>query len=294
MKKFRIHPLIIDIISEIYQNDEATLYLNNEIMANITVTSGIRQGCNGSTSLFLLITYLIILHLNQAQTGFRDDICYIPALFYADDGLLLSQSETEAQLMLEILTDSAHACGLEINKDKSFVMLYNQTTNTESLHGIKVTNEIKYLGVNITNKRRCFGTYKKEKISEARKLSNVTAAVVAKSSNRLLIGKTYWKQVALPKFLYCQSVIPYTDNELEQLQKEENKAFRTILRVPKYTPNSFLKGEIGSSHMKSRDAKAKLLYTRHIMTYSSNDLLKQCLLHRLENVKDKWTKYVDK
>ena len=66
MKKFRIHPLIIDIISEIYQNDRATLYLNNEIMANINVTSGIRQGCNGSTSLFLLITYLIILHLNQA------------------------------------------------------------------------------------------------------------------------------------------------------------------------------------------------------------------------------------
>ena len=105
MKKFRIHPLIIDIINEIYQNDRATLYLNNEIMANINVTSGIRQGCNGSTSLFLLITYLIILHLNQAQTGFRDEICFIPALFYADDGLLLAQSESEAQQMLEVLTD---------------------------------------------------------------------------------------------------------------------------------------------------------------------------------------------
>ena len=142
-------------------------------------------------------------------------------------------------------------------------MIYNQTTNAENLHGIKITNEIKYLGVTITNKRRCFENYKKGKTTEARKLSNITAAVVAKSSNRLLIGKTYWKQVALPKFLYCQSVIPYTKNELEQLQKEENKAFRTILKVPKYTPNSFLKGEIGLSHMTTRDAKAKILYIRH-------------------------------
>ncbi len=294
MKKFKIHPLIIDIISEIYKNDKVTLYLNNEIMANINVTSGIRQGCNGSTSLFLLLTYIIILHLNQAQAGFRDEICFIPALFYADDGLILAQSEQQAQHMLEVLTDSAHACGLEINKNKSFVMIYNHITNADNLHGINIVNEIKYLGVNITNKRRCFANYKKEKINEARKLSNITAAVVAKSSNRLLIGKTYWKQVALPKFLYCQSVIPYTENEIEQLQKEENKAFRTILRVPKYTPNCFLKGEIGSSHMKSRDAKAKLLYVRHMMTHSNNDLLKHCLLHSLENAKDRWTKSVNK
>ena len=191
MKKFRIHPLIIDIISEIYQNDRATLYLNSEIMANINMTSGIRQGCNGSTSLFLLITYLIILHLNQAQTGFRDEICFISAIFYADDGLLLAQSESEAQQMLEVLTDSAYACGLEINKDKSFVMIYNQTTNAENLHGIKITNEIKNLGVTITNKRRCFENYKKEKTTEARKLSKQYSS----SSCKQFKQAPYWENI---------------------------------------------------------------------------------------------------
>lgn len=91
--------------------------------------------------------------------------------------------------MLEILTDSAHACGLEINKENSFLIIYNQTISADNLHGMKITNEIKYLGATISNKRICFGNYKKGKINEVRKLSNITATVIAKNSNRLLIEK---------------------------------------------------------------------------------------------------------
>ena len=65
-------------------------------------------------------------------------------------------------------------------------------------------------------------------------------------------------------------------------------------KLDKATSSTFLKGEIGSSHMTTRDAKAKILYIRHIMAYSNNDLLKQCLFHRLENEKDRWTKSVNK
>lgn len=292
MKRFRIHPHIIDIVSEIYQNDTTIMYLNNEIQTQMNVTSGIRQGCNGSTSLFLLLTYLIILHLNQAQSGYRDEVCFLPALFYADDGLLLAQSVHEAQDMITTLTDSASACGLEINKDKSYIMIYNSNTEQDNISGVKITNEIRYLGINITNKRRCFKNFKATKINEARRLSNTTAAVVARSSNRLLIGKTFWKQVAMPKFLHCQGIIPYTKSELDALQRAENKTYRILLRAPNYTPNSFLKGEVGSTSMKNRDIKAKLLYVKHIMDHPNNNLLRHCFLHKLETCKDKWTKTI--
>lgn len=76
------------------------------------VTSGIRQVCNASASVFLLITHIIIFHLNQAQSDFRDEICFILALFYANDGLLLAQSKEEAQNLNTILIT---ACGHEIN-----------------------------------------------------------------------------------------------------------------------------------------------------------------------------------
>ena len=126
INKFRIHPHIIDVISEIDQNDSTTLYLNNEIVTNVQVSSGIRQGCTGSTSLLLLLTYIIILYLNLTQCGFRDEICYTLSLLYADDGILLAQSEQEATDMMNTLTESGNTCGLEVNKDKSFVMIYNR------------------------------------------------------------------------------------------------------------------------------------------------------------------------
>ena len=72
--------------------------------------------------------------------------------------------------------------------------------------------------------------------------------------------------VTLPKLVHCRSVTPFTNNELEQLQKESNKAFRAILNVPKYyTPNAFFeRGKlIGSSCRKIRDDKVKILYARH-------------------------------
>ena len=60
LKKYRIHPNIIDIIAHIYEKDKTQLYFNNTHQTDIDVTSGIRQGCNGSSNLFLLVTYLII------------------------------------------------------------------------------------------------------------------------------------------------------------------------------------------------------------------------------------------
>lgn len=37
--------------------------------------------------------------------------------------------------------------------EEGFVMIYNTNTDQDNTHGIKLTNEMIYLGVNFTNKR---------------------------------------------------------------------------------------------------------------------------------------------
>ena len=51
-------------------------------------------------------------------------------------------------------------------------------------------------------------------------------AVIAKSCNKILIGKTYWKCVALPSILHGTEAIYLSNNYLPDLQIEENKALR--------------------------------------------------------------------
>ena len=47
----------------------------------------------------------------------------------------------------------AASCGLMINKDKSNIMIYNSTEpHPDTIEDIKIVDNIKYLGVKITNK----------------------------------------------------------------------------------------------------------------------------------------------
>lgn len=68
-------------------------------------------------------------------------------------------------------------------------------------------------------------------IDKANKMSNVLYSVLGRSCNRMLIGKTFWKGMALPYFLYGQEAILYNKGQIQKLQLTENKAFRTILQV---------------------------------------------------------------
>ena len=86
------HPLIIDVIENIYSKDKPQLYFNSIHQDDINITSGIRQGCNGSSNLFLLVTYLIIEMMYSCLNGINTNICKIVALFFADAGMILMQT----------------------------------------------------------------------------------------------------------------------------------------------------------------------------------------------------------
>ena len=66
------------------------------------------------------------------------------------------------------------------------------------LEEIQIINKIQYLGVEINNKRNCFKSQRLNILKKAKKMSNITYSIIAKSCNKVLIGKTYWKCIALP------------------------------------------------------------------------------------------------
>ena len=291
MMKYKIHPNIIDYIANIYNNDNTTLYLNNIEQGNIQITSGIRQGCNGSTVIFLMITYIIIDKLQNCDIDFNCIVCKISAIFFADDGLLLTDSTHKTDKIIQILIDIARECGLELNKEKSKILIYNCKDKVKEIQGIETTNEIKYLGLKITNNRDCFNKQKQYNKDEATKYSNIILAIIYRSCNRLLIGKTYWKNIILPKILYGQEIINYTKTDLETLQQAENRAYRYIFQAPNHTPVTTLRGEVGASSQIARDMKTKLKYIKHL-TEQESTLLHTIFEDLYNNPFCKWIKTI--
>ena len=105
----------------------------------------------------------------------------------------------------------------------------------------------------------------------------------AKSCNKLLIGKTYWKSAALPAILHGSEVVCYTENQITKLQTEENKALRYTVNARKCTAISALRGDVGASLQATRDMKTKILFIKHILR--DNNLLKEIFLQQYDNKK---------
>ena len=83
MKKYKIESKIINSVVNIYTGDTTKVLLKTEnpIIEEINITSGIRQGCTASTTLFKLITYELIERLNQTGKGFQDENFKINTIF---------------------------------------------------------------------------------------------------------------------------------------------------------------------------------------------------------------------
>ena len=285
---YRIHYKIIDAIATIYKNDYTEVVFG-DVMKKIDVTSGIRQGCTGSSVLFKLITYMIMNELDQKGRGYKDENFALKSLFFADDALLLSHSLEEARENLEIITNTSREFGLEINREKSNILIFNMKEQPDELMGIQVVQSIKYLGIEIDNKRNYFKTQREKIIQKARKMANLTHCVIEKSCNKLLIGKTYWKSVALPTILYGTNIVNLTEENIKVLQRIENSVYRTILGAAHYTANATLRGEIGSSLMKRRIINSRFNFIISINT-GRNQLLEHTLREIEMDGSTKWIK----
>ena len=265
LMKHKIHHTIIDAIANIYTED-GTMIKIGEKDIEMDTTSGIKQGCTGSTVLFKLITYIIINELEIRGRGFKHLYYVIYILFFADDGLILSESIEDAENDIKTVIEISRECGLEINKQKSNIIIFNMKEKPNEIENIKVTDRIKYLGITVCDKKDCFKVQKEEMLQKAQKLANMTYPVIAKSCNKLLIGKTYWKSIALPSILYGTNVMQLTDTEIGKLQTIENSVYRQILGAPKYATNATLRGEIGASSMRKRIIESRLKYMKSIDT----------------------------
>ena len=260
LKYYKIDERIITAIAEIYTDDIVELQMGEDFKERVVASSGIRQGCTLSATLFKLLTYRIITEMNTETRGYKTASMEIRTLFFADDGLVINESLEEASHSIKSLQKIANVYGLEINKEKSSILTFNTKNEPSEIEGIKTAKEMKYLGIWIEDKRDIFRKHKETKLKLAQKLSNTTYSVTNRSCNRMLIGKTFWKNVALPAILYGSAVIEWNRKEEQQLQTIQNAVSRKILNAPKYATICSMRGEIGMSMMKTRLIQLRIGY----------------------------------
>ena len=69
---YKVHYKIIDIVANIYKDDYTEIQFG-VIRKKIEITTGINQGCTGSTILFVMVTYMIMAELDKRGKGYNDE-----------------------------------------------------------------------------------------------------------------------------------------------------------------------------------------------------------------------------
>ena len=278
--EYRINPYIINLIAKIYSNDKTKICLG-ELQKEIDRNIGIKQGCTASTTFFKIITYIIMDSVEKKGIEYETEGLKLSTIFFADDSMALAKTKEATKKNLEVIIEISKKFGLMINKEKSKVLIFNDDENFREIEGIEVADKIKYLGIEIDNKRNMFWSQKNNMIKKAEKMEPLTYSTIKKSCNKILVGKNYWKSIVIPTIMYGAGLYNMNKMEIAKLQTKEYDCYRTILGAKKSDAVAAIRGEIGSSLIETRLIESRLLFVRSILN-GNNNLVKD-ILHRTRN-----------
>ena len=156
--KYDISGKFYDCLANLYRNDKACVKISQNLSSTFSVNPGVKQGCTLSPLLFNInmadLRNILELEDNEPSQILPNKPC--SCLIWADDVLILSESEQALQNMLNNLHNFSEINGLKVNLDKTRIMIFNKSgrhIRKRFLHGgtsVETTREYKYLGFKIT------------------------------------------------------------------------------------------------------------------------------------------------
>ena len=156
--KYNVCGKFYDCLVNLYTKDKACVKILNNITEMFNINQGVKQGCILSPILFNIFMSDLQEKLESEENDpvgiSPDEIC--GCLIWADDLLILSESEQGLRNMLQTLHIFSESNGLNINMDKTKIMIFNKTgrhIRRKYFFGtqeIGTTREYKYLGFKVT------------------------------------------------------------------------------------------------------------------------------------------------
>merc|ERR1711891_24250 len=236
MREYRINIRIIEMIVQMYSKDNTTIKLGG-LQEKVRVTSGIRQGCCISTLLFKMVTFKIIEKLRSKGVKYQVDRYNGNSIWLADDSTLIAGSKKSMQTNIRILKKKAQEYGLKMNDSKSKIIQVRGTEKARRIEGLEVVETVKYLGVTLGGVGRdVFREERNNVVERAQKKALALHSYVKKSYDVASVGKTLWKQQAVPGIMFGKQVVTLNKNIREKLQVIENNVYRRLIGVGQSTP----------------------------------------------------------
>ena len=235
MKKYGIPEKIVRIVKTFYEDFQCAVENNGEIGEWFDIKTGVKQGCNMSGFLFLMIMDWIMRRtVGKGENGIRWKLTSkLDDLEFADDIALLSSTKRQIQDKTTKLDQEGERVGLKINIGKTKGMRIN-AKNQEKINikeqDIEEVDEFTYLGATICKEG---GGMKdlKNRLSKARgafaRLNKIWNSNNISKRTKLKLYKT----LVTPVLLYGCETWKMNKGDDKAVDVFQNKCLRKILRI---------------------------------------------------------------
>ena len=259
---YNINGKLTKVIFSIYQNVKACLKLDNVISKSFLCNIGVRQGDSLSPLLFSLFLNDLNTFISGKYNGLSDisllfsecfnmnvnDCLKLFVLLYADDTIILADTEKEMKSALKALEDYCKTWKLKVNINKSKIIRFSKRKSKNlpqfifNNDIIDIVDDYVYLGTTITYNGKFKNAQNKQVIQAKRAL----ASIKSKKEKLQLPFDIYMNLfyvIVLPVLLYGCEIWGYED--CEDVEIFFRYFLKNTLKLNRQTPSPMVYGESG-------------------------------------------------
>lgn len=240
LEGYGIKGVALSWLIDYLRNRKQVTKVNGETSSEITNENGVPQGSTLGPLLFLI-------YINDIISAVK--ICQLH--LFADDALLYFCSKDLRSLVdiinteLNNIVEWCNSNILKLNASKTKFMLIGNNRNYDDFNKnnykikiegvqIEVIEKFKYLGI-VIDKNLIFKDHAQYIINKITTNINFLSRVAPFLSQWSKI--TVYNTLILPHFTFAASILYMSNkNEIDRMQKLQNRAMRIILQVPRETP----------------------------------------------------------
>uniref|UniRef100_A0A803U0M2 ribonuclease H n=1 Tax=Anolis carolinensis TaxID=28377 RepID=A0A803U0M2_ANOCA len=261
---------LVCLLRNLYKDQVATVRTDHGTTDWFKIGKGVRQGCILLPYLFNLYSEHIMrrVGLDESKAGVKISGRNINNLRYADDTILMAESEEELRSLITKVKEESAKAGLQLNIKKTKIMATRPIDNWQ-IEGknVEAVTDFIFLGAKITADGDCSQEIRRRLLLGRRAMANLDK--ILKSRDITLATKVrIVKAMVFPIVTYgCESWI-IRKAEPRKIDTFELWCWRKILRVPwtaRRSNQSILQEIMPGCSLEGRILEAKLKYFGHIM-----------------------------
>jgi hypothetical protein len=281
--KSGLHGKVVKVLRSMYKQTKARAKINGVLYNWIHDYVGMNQGGPNSPHLFRKFLSDLGDYLEISNGIVLNDNTILVHLLWADDLVLLSDTESGLQRQLNGLFNFCKDCHMIVNETKTKIVLYgrvNQEDVNLTFNGkkLEIVDKYKYLGMLFNSTKCARSSVFKEAcvhigVKATRAMFKVTKDMHSVGNTPPIVTLKLFNSLVMPILEYGSEVL-YCGKEIIPLEKVHLKQLKMMLGVNNNTSHLAIYGETGRVPLLVRQKQKVIKYWARILSLGDQSLVR--------------------